>query len=93
MSRNKCFFQFHISYVFRFIFIFDLFTDSSSYQVESCEFRFNFVPFTNFSLLFLHVFSRLFSDGLGLHPLQNHSSLNTPPSTLMIMQGKWLILF
>jgi hypothetical protein len=32
MSRNKLFFQFRISHVLRFISIYDLFTDSSSYM-------------------------------------------------------------
>jgi hypothetical protein len=87
------FVQVQISYVLRFISICYLFSDSPSYQVDSLEFRCNFVPLTDFSLLFLYVLSRLFSGGLGLRPLQNHSSLNTPPSTLIIIQGKWLILF
>jgi hypothetical protein len=80
------FFQVQISHILRFISICDPFTDSPSCQVQSLVFKFNFVPFTDFPLLFVYVLSRLSNGELGLRPLQNHSSLNTPPSTLMLCE-------
>jgi hypothetical protein len=72
MSRNKYFFQVRISYVLRFTSIYDLFTDSSSYdsKYRRAQKLYTHSNVQNICLYNLLVYLRFYFENARMQPLQ-----------------------